>query len=120
VYWCLLLQLLQGQDATVIFEDGSNLLHEVVEWSTSEHCSVLLDHVRGQMTPEDMMAAQPIDYEFINSMVDNKTALYKVRYVGWLMVMFIYCMIDNKTALYKVRYMGWCSMKVAAHCLWTG
>ena len=70
--------MLQGQNPVIVFKDGTNLLHEAVEYATDAHVKVYLDYIRSQMSPEDMMAVEPIDYMILNSVVDGKTALYKV------------------------------------------
>lgn len=83
------LQFLEDVDATPIFADGGNLLHEAVALAGHKHLEVLLKAVRSQMTPADMMAESPMDRRFLDYIepATGKTALYKV---GWLVKYLLY------------------------------
>jgi hypothetical protein len=74
-----LVQVLQGVDASLVFADGSTLLHEAVDLAMGDaHVQVLLDAVLGSMGPADLMAQNPADRQFLNHMHEGKTALFRV------------------------------------------
>jgi hypothetical protein len=77
------LQALEGVDATMVFSDGSNLLHELISTDplpSPGHVRVLLRAVRASMSPAELLEANPRDRRFLEHINSSgKTPLYRVR-----------------------------------------